>query len=178
MLAAGCGSTRHDRADPPLDALTAYVDTEIEIAADAGVCRDELAKDRSQISADTAICVAGFAQTLLERAEAVTTATATASPASSACATSQVALGRGARATRDEWGRVIELVRDATTADSGLSYAALEMAVQAADERADSLMTDQLAAFSKACLSGSAARRAEELPERHRAAAHRTGQTI
>jgi uncharacterized protein YceK len=178
LLASGCGSTTRRDTDATLRALVTYVDAEVEVASDAGACRDELARDRSTISADTAICLAGFAQTLLERAEAVSTSAASAKGSSAGCVTSRADLAHAARATRDAWRRVIDLVRDTTTANDELSSAEMGLAIASADERADTLITVELAAFGKACLSGSEARRAEELPDRHRAAAHRTGQTI
>jgi hypothetical protein len=180
ILGSGCGSTAPAPSpeDGALTAVTAYVDTEVEIAADAGACRDDLARGRAIVPGDTAICIAGFAQTLLEQADAVTSAAAPVSNATATCATSRAALRLAARRTSDSWRHVVDLVRRAAAAEVGPTSASITTAVAAADARANALIVDQLGAFSAACLSGTAARRAEAVPERHRAATHRAGQTI
>ncbi len=179
-LTAGCGSTTPSpaRRDAALTAVVAYVDTEVEIAADAGACRDDLGRGRAIVAANTAMCVAGFAQTLSEGADAVADAAGPVSGDRESCATSRAALRQEARGLGRDWRHVIDLVRRSATANVGARSATITTAVAAADEQADAMLGDTLTAFTEACLSGTEARRAKELADRHRGATHSSGQTI
>ena len=161
-----------------MGALVAYVDAETRIAIDGAACRDDLQSRRTSVPVDTAMCIAGFAQTLREDADAIVSAADTHGRSDPACERSRAQLARSARVLSDDWQRVVDDIRGSALADTWPSAPALRLSIQAAVTQSDLLVAPDLHAYRKACLVGAEARSAEDLPERHREANRSAGQTI